>query len=197
MDVHDHVDAIHEGPTDASLVGSNASRGTRALVSLVAEVTAGAGVRRRDKLEVAGEHVHAVDAYDTNLVVLQRLAKGLQGVCGELRQLIQEEHPSMGKRNLPRHHWPTTANESSHRDGVMWCAEGTLAALDRIDGLSRHRVNEHRLGTLGIGERRQNRRHPAREHGLAGTRRAHHEYAVPPSGGNDHRALGNVLVGDV
>ena len=88
MDVNHNVYAIHEWTPYASLVGSHAGRWAGALVSVVAQVSAGTGVGSSHQLKIARKDVHAIDPHDSHLMVLKGLAQRLQGICRELGKLV-------------------------------------------------------------------------------------------------------------
>ena len=80
------------------------------------------------------------------------------------------------------------ADERHVRDGVMRRAERPLRQQPRAgrqqpgDG-----VDRRRLERLVERQRREDRRHSPRHHGLAGARRADHQHVVAAGGGNLER----------
>ena len=80
---------------------------------------------------------------------------------------------------------------------MMRGSEWPLATLECRNGLSRHGMNEHCLGSLGVRERGKNRGHPACEHGLPGTRRSNHEHPVAAGSRYYHGPLWYVLVNNI
>ena len=103
----------------------------------------------------------------------------------------------MGKRHLSRHDRPASPNKAAYGNRVVGCTKRPLSSLERSYGLSRHRVDKHCLGPLGIRERRKYCGHSTCKHGLARTRWPHHEHAVPPGCRDHHGTLGDVLVNNI
>jgi hypothetical protein len=51
--------------------------------------------------------------------VLERLPQDLENMAAELGQFIQEEHPLVGQRHVPRHRHGAPADQPHIGDGVM------------------------------------------------------------------------------
>ena len=141
------VDAVEQRPGDARAVARNLVRRAAAAAVGVAEITAGAGIHRRDQLEARREIRLARGARDGDAPGLERLAQHLEHAALELRQLVQEQHAVVRERNLARPRIAAAAHQRHAGGGVMRRAEraplpartSKPAAADRLDrrGLER------------------------------------------------------------
>ncbi len=113
------------GPRSGRCSAPATPRGQRAGAVRVAGHAARAGVHRGDELEPRGKARGAPDPGDRDVAVLERLAKGLQHVPRELRQLVEEQHAVIARVTSPgdiRGPPPTIAAYDS-----VWCGARTGA----------------------------------------------------------------------
>ncbi len=52
-------------------------------------------------VHAAGKHRSAVPPGDRHPALLQRLSQGLEGVAGELGELVEEQYAAVGQADLP------------------------------------------------------------------------------------------------
>ncbi len=69
-----------------------------------------------------------------HVAVLQGLAKGLEDVPPELRELVQEEDAVMGQAHLPGTGDSPTPDQTPVADGVVGGPEGTTRAAEALPG---------------------------------------------------------------
>ena len=103
----------------------------------------------------------------------------------------------MRKRGLAGRNRASPADEPRTGDRVMRGTKGPDAAREGVERQRADGVYEHGLEPSLVIQLGQYGRHPPRQHGLAGTRRPHHEQAMPACGGHHEGALGRLLVNDV
>ena len=150
--VDEEVDPVQQRPaepaavTSVILLGAAAARGAR--------VTARARVRRRDEHEARRVERRLLSPHDDDAAVLERLAQSLQGVAGELRELVEEQHAVMGEARLARRRHRPAADQAGRRDGVVRRPEGPAcdepgARAEPGDG-----VDPGDLDGLAAGQRR-------------------------------------------
>jgi hypothetical protein len=130
--------------------------------------------------------------------LLERLAQGLEALARKLRQLVEEEHPVVRERDLPRPRGVAPAREPRGARRVVRRAEGPVAQ-QRHAGAEGPGDGVHRgdLHGLAEGERRQQRRQRPRQHRLAAAGRAHQQDVVPAGRGDLEGALGVRLAAHV
>src|SRR6185503_2339518 len=95
---------------------------------------AAARVGRRDELETGGEVADAARARDRDPPVLERLAQRLEHVLLKLGQLIEEENPEVGERDLARMRRTSASDEARYRDRVVRRAERAAAHQLAVSG---------------------------------------------------------------
>ena len=88
VDAHDQVEAIEERSREPPPVGLDPLTRARAAVGPAAR----ARVHRGHELRVGGQAGSPPDPRDRHLAILERLAQGLEGVAGELGELVQKQH---------------------------------------------------------------------------------------------------------
>ena len=162
--------------------------------TLVAGVAAGAGIHRGDEHEARREHRAARGAGDGDPPFLQRLAHQVEHVAVELGQLVEEQHAVVRQGDLARSRLRSAADERRAGDAVMRRPERPprqQAGTRRQE--AGHRVDGRAVERLVEGERRQDRRQPARQHRLARARRPAHQQVVPPGRGDFERPTGREL----
>lgn len=96
------IDAIQQGAGNALTVFFDLARRTAALFFRITEVSARAGIHRRDHHELTGKSEFAGGPGDGHLPVLQWLTQDFEGGAPELRQLIEKEDAILGKAYFAR-----------------------------------------------------------------------------------------------
>ena len=187
------VDPVRERPRNAPAVARDALRRATAAAAGRAAVAARAGVHRRNQLEAGGKLRLARRAHDRYPTRLERLAQRLQHVAIELRQLVEEQHAVMSKRNFPRARHVAAADQRCARRAVVRRAERPCAPAGGIESRARNGLDRRHLQRLGLRKRRQDSGKAGREHRLAGSRRTDHQHAVTPGGGDLQRPLDLLL----
>ena len=91
------VDAIEQGSGNLGHVALDHRRRAHALPRFVVEVSARAGIHRGRQHEARRKAERHGGAGDGDLAVFQRLAKHLQHIAGEFRQLVQKEQAIVGE----------------------------------------------------------------------------------------------------
>ncbi len=94
------VDAVEQGAGNLAAIARHLVRRTAAFAVVVAEVAAGAGIHRRDELELGLEIGAPRRARDGDASALQRFAQHFQYAAVELGQLVEEQHAMHGDRDL-------------------------------------------------------------------------------------------------
>ena len=128
---------------------------------------------------------------------LERLAQQFQHRAAELRQLVQEQHALVGERDLARPGMRAAADHRRDRGRVVRVAKrpalGQAAVVEqpRDEAI----MLTSRISAGSSGGNRPGRR--ARQHRLAGARRADQQQIVAAGGGDLERALGGLLALDV
>jgi len=140
-------------------------------------------------IDVGGEGERPAPARDRHTALFERLAQRLERVPPELGQLVHEEDAAMRERDLARPDRVPAAEERRVRDRRVRRAEGPCDHERHAVEEARDTVDPRRFDRLVERERRQDRRQPAREHRLAGTRRSKQQQVVRPGGGDFERAL--------
>jgi hypothetical protein len=132
-------------------------------------------------------------ARDDGAPGFQRLAQRLQRAALEFRQLVEEEHAAMGEADLARPAARATADQRRDARGMMGVAERARGDEAAAMQEPRERMDHRDLQRLGGRERRQQPRQAAREHRLAGARRADEKQVVAACRRDLERAPGPLL----
>ena len=143
-----------------------------------------ARVHGRDQEELGREGDGATRPAHPDHALFERLAQGLERGDRELPHLVEEEHPVGGQADLTRAQRPAAPADQGHERGtVVGGPEGRLADQhpvgERAPGGRVHPGHRERL--LGR-ERGQQAGQALGQHGLARSRRAHHQQVVPAGG---------------
>jgi hypothetical protein len=155
----------------------------------VAEVTARAGVGRRDDERPSGVGDAGARPGDRDLAAFERLAERVEHPPRRLEQLVEQQQPPVRERELagPGHAAAAT-DEPGRGDRVVRLAQRRHQG-ERVVGRTLPRERPHRRDLEGRGEVevRQQPVEPPREHGLPAPRRAGQQQVVPASRGDlDH-----------
>jgi hypothetical protein len=182
--LHMEVDTVQEWPRDTMAITLDQGRRTAALVSGVTQMTAGAWIHGRQEGEAGRESMSRPSPDDGDLPVFQRLSQGLQGIAAKFGQLVQEEHPGVGKTDLSWARYGTASYHASGADAGVGAAKGSLNQ-ETLQGL----VGGKGLDFGGSNgfcqrERRQDTRKPPGKHGLPRSRWTEEEEVVSPCGGD-------------
>jgi hypothetical protein len=106
-------------------------------------MAAAAWVHRRDQHEARRIGEAVIGAGHRDLAILERLAQRVEHARVELRQLIEEQHALMRRRNLAGLGADAAAGQRRHAGGMVRAAErpprGQGAALDLAGNASDHR----------------------------------------------------------
>src|SRR5215211_1690839 len=187
--VDEEVHPVEQRARDASLVAFDLARRAPANPPSVPRITAGAGVHGAKQRHPRGIGERRGHPRDRHLPILQRLAQGLERRPTELGQLVEEKHAVVCQRHLP---WPRVAPtpcEPRGRYGVVRSPERP-PRNERPVALPARAVDLGYLDALLQGERGQNTRHPACQHGLPGTGWPTHDHVVSTRGGHLQSPLG-------
>jgi len=133
---------------------------------------------------------------DRDRPILQRLSERLDRTAPELGELVEEQDPVVGQRDLAGAGRSAAADQRRRGDGVVRGAERPLAHQSAGAETDR-RVDLGGLERLVARERRQDGRNPAREHGLADPGRPDHEEVVPAGDRDLERHARGLLTPDV
>lgn len=126
------IDAVEQRTADAAEILGYLPWAADTVVGGVAVISAGTGVHRGDKLEIAGIFDAVFGTADGDAVVLERLAQHLEGMLVELGQLVGKEHTIVGQAYLAGHGVGAAAHECHLGDGVVRTAEGALGDERRV-----------------------------------------------------------------
>ena len=96
------IDAIEQRPGNALPITLHLHRTATAFAFQIAEVSARAGVHRRDEHELGRERDRAGRARNRNPAVFQRLAHHFESRAFELRQLVEKEDAVVGEAHFAR-----------------------------------------------------------------------------------------------
>src|SRR5690606_33750718 len=99
---HVQVDPVQQRARDPRTIAADHVRAAVAAAGGVAGPAAGAGVHRGDELEPRRELALPSGPRDRDRARLQRLPQHLQRVAAPLGQLVQEQYPVVGQRDLAR-----------------------------------------------------------------------------------------------
>ena len=120
------VDTVEQRTGDAFGVARDRGRNAGACALAVAIVAARTCVLGSNQDEVGREGERAAGATDGDDAVFERLAQRFEHGLWELRQFVQEQHATMGKRDLARTDLSSAADQAGVGGGVVRRAEGTL-----------------------------------------------------------------------
>jgi hypothetical protein len=123
----------------------------------------------------------------------QRFAQGLQRGAGKLGQLVEEQHPAVGQRDLAGPRRRATAHQRHRTGRMVRRAKRPSAEAARIETLCGQALQCRAGQRLVLGHRRQQAGQAQRQHRLAGARRADEQQAVCAGRGNLQRTLGGGL----
>jgi ADP-ribose pyrophosphatase len=195
---HHQVEPVEQRAREAISVAGQPLRRARALGGGVAASSARAEVHRADELEARGEHDVTADPSDLDGAVLEWLPESLEDGSRELGELVEQQHPVMGKAGLARPRPATAADDSCGRGRVVRRAERGEAHERSARGQEADdRVDARHLERLVVVERGQDPRKSAREHRLAGPRRPGEQQVVTPRRGELERASRPLLAAHV
>ncbi len=134
----------------------------------------------------AGKGHRCARPADDHSALLERLAQVVEHVPGELRQLVQEQHPAMGAADLTRPEPGAAAADQRHgRSAVVRRPKGgpdRKAVPEQLQ--TSGRVDLRHFEGICLGKRRQYTGQTPGQHGFACAGRAHHQEVVPASGGD-------------
>ena len=135
---------------------------------------------------------------DANRPIFQRLAHHFEHVAREFRQFVEKQDSVVRQRYLARPRNRSAADQACVGDRVMRRAKRSHPdqARARVEH-ARHAVNLRRLQSFFERKRRQNGRHPFRQHGLAGTGGTNHQNVVTARAGHFEGALGGLLAANI
>ena len=183
--LHEQIEAVQEGAAGAQLVAAAAMLGAAAGDDRVGGEAARAGVAGCHEHHLRREGGILAGAMKTDLAILQRLPQSLEHRSCELRQLVEEQDPTVGPGDLSGTEWTATAEHTLRRDARMGRSERWAA---------RHRADAPE-GCLDLGElesaaslqiREQLRDAPGQQ-ALSRARRTLHEQGVAPGCRQDGR----------
>jgi uncharacterized protein YeaO (DUF488 family) len=137
------IDAIEQRPGDTRLIIGGTARRAAAGAAGVAQITAFAGVHRRDELDPRGKGNVAVGARHRDLAGLQRLAQRIEHRALEFGQFVEKQHAEMREADLARANLEPAAHQRRHRGRVMRRAERPCARQAAILEQPRH-AGDHR-----------------------------------------------------
>src|SRR3954471_18353404 len=190
----DEIETVEERPGELVAIVGKPLCGARAVRPRIAARAAWTEIHRSDQLETRRKAHAPGRAGNDELTVLERLPQRLQ--CGtlELRELVQQQHTEMRKARLTRTQTRPAADDRRRRRTVVRCAKRRVSD-QRVIGIDepRHRVDTRHFERLLLFERRQDPRQPAREHGLARSRRAAEQEVVPSGRRELERAAATLL----
>ena len=96
------VDTVEQGAGNAGTVAVHLIGGAAALLVVVAEIAARAGIHGRDQLEACGEVRLPCRARNGDVAGFQRFAQDFKHGAGKLRQFIQKQYAVVGQRDFAR-----------------------------------------------------------------------------------------------
>ena len=193
LHLHMHVYAVKQGARDARLVVAGAFGSAAAAQCRIAEIAAAAWIHRRHQLEARGIAHMGIGARHHRFAGLDRLTQTVQHAALEFRQLVQEQDTQMRQAHFARLHFQPAAHQRRHRGAVMRITERPGAADGAAFQCAGQRLHHGNLQRFARVQRRQQRRQPLRQHGLAGTGRPDHQQVVAAGSGDLQRALGRFL----
>lgn len=154
------VHSIEERPSHPPLVGLHLAPGTAAGFGRMAEKPARAGIHRGDEAEATGKPDRATAADQTDRTFLQRLPEEVQYTRSKLRDLVQEENPTVRKAHLSRTRIEPSPDQPGWRHCVMRRTKwANLSADCSLGEGASHALDKGDLERLAVAEGRQNRRH--------------------------------------
>ena len=187
------VETVEERPRDPRLVAPDRVREAAASVRAVSEVAARAGVHGRHELEARGKLRLAGGPHDRDPARFERFAQHVEDGPAELRQLVEEQHPVVGERDLARPGRDPASHQPDRRGRVVRRPEGPLPPRGGVPLQAPGGVDGHRLQRFGLAHGRQQAGQAGGEHGLPGPGGADHEDVVAAGGGDFEGPLGHVL----
>ena len=155
----------------------------------LARVAARTRIHRRDELKSCRKLGGAPRARNDDHSAFEGLAQRLQHVARELRQLVEKQNAEVREGQLAGTQG-AAADDGRDRGGMQRASKWSA---DRSRRLTGRRSKARHRERLIIVERREQPGQTLREHGLARTRRPHHEYSVSARGRDFQRALGHEL----
>jgi len=185
-----NIHPVHQRAGDFGHVAFNLGRRAAAPPHSRAEITARAGIHRRNQNKPCRKTKCPFGTGDGNLSFLKRLTNHLEHVAGKLRKLIKKEDAVMSQRQFPRSRMGSAANQRRPGSRMMRgphgaCGNQCLVFGKKADG----RINPRGLQRLRQGHRRKDGSHSLRQHCLAGAGRPNHNQIMPAGSGNRQRPL--------
>jgi hypothetical protein len=155
-------------------------------------------IRRSDELEDRGEADGSAGPRDANAAVLERLAQRVEHVAIELRQLVEEEDPTMGEAHFAGREARAAADHGGVGKGVVRSAKRArppqpLAGSEQPGDASHDRDLER----LRVVERRQEAGHGPGQEGLARSRWTDQQEVVAARQGHLERPAGERLAANL
>ena len=145
---------------------------------------AGTRIHRGHQLEPRGVFGLSRRPRQHDVAALQRFAQHLEHGAIELRQLVQEQHAVVRKRNLAWSRASAAADEGDGRRRVMWRAKRSSPPALESKAVQRQGTDRRRLDGFVLVEFRQQPGQPLRQHALAAARRTDQQQAVFASRSN-------------
>ena len=188
------VHPVQQRTADFVQVQANLGKRAGAGTGGVPVVAAGAGVHGAHQHKAAGVGRPAPGPADGDDPVLQRLPQRFHGGAAELRQLIQEQHPVVRQRDLPRPRDAAAAGQPYHRNGVVRRTEHPIFQ-QRDPGRQKpgRRVDLGGLHRLLKAHLRQDGGQTLGQHALAGAGRPDQQHVVAARRRDLQGALGVFL----
>ena len=167
------VDAVEQRPGDPRQVALDQRRRAGALVQRIAEKAALAGIHGRRQHEARRKGQRHRRPADRDLAVLERLAQHVEHVALEFGQLVQKQDAVVRQADFAGTRQRAAADQPRIGNGVVRRAERPGADQSvLLREQARDGVDLGGLDRFVEAHRRQDRRQPPRQHGLARSRAA-------------------------
>ena len=168
------------------------------MTSILRIEAAGTRICCTDQHKLRRKFIRSAVSCNDNSLILQRLAKKVQALPSEFRELIQKQYSPVGKRYGSGSRKISSSDQCLLRNGVMGCHKGPLSdERSTFRKLSRNAVNGGYFQTFFVCQLRQNSGKASCHHRFAGARRSDHQNVMKSRCCNLQGPLYSVLSADI
>jgi hypothetical protein len=197
-DRHVHVDSVRQRTGDPRVVPVNVGGSAVARARRISGASARAGIGRAYQRKARWKSHRLCGTRDHDACVLHWLAQSVEDVSGKFKHFVQKQYTVVSKADLTGSRLRPTSNQARARNRMVGRSERPNAfAHSVVIEHARDGMNCNHFQGFVLGERRQNRRKAACEHGLSCARWSDEQDVVSAGGCHLECTLRCLLANDI